>query len=318
MKMPRAASFCGMNTDAAWGQRPADVVELVLIVRGACHIGANAVPRRAMKPFQLPTHVAAALLAGTFFLTPCVGASPQAETAPVPVVEAREKAQAILEDVRERELETQLELKQTELQRLNEDLQKRQNESEILQRSMDSIAIALAEGGDTTEQLLARKKHLSRALELTTQRIEAEKLKMDGLKSLSDAQAKARERAARQHEETTIRSNIAGTEFRILSQKQNVQEDGAKPKDDSAKLVSEIAELKKRLEKADRNTASALKLAREAMTTANAKLLQAESAGARAKKTARDWGLTENAEPLEGAPEAVGEEPTELKPESKN
>ena len=55
------------------------------------------------------------------------------------------------------------------------------------------------------------------------------------------------------------------------------------------------------------------------MTTANAKLLQAESAGAKAKKTAHEWGLNENAEPLEGgAPEAVGEEPTELKPESKN
>ena len=270
-----------------------------------------------MKPLQLPTHIAAAVLAGTFSLTLCGSAPGQAENAPAHA-DAREKAQAILEDVKERELETQLELKQTELQRLNEDLQKRQNESEILQRSMDSIAIALAEAGDTTEQLLARKKHLSRALELTIQRIEAEKLKMDGLKSLSDAQARARERAARQHEETTIRSNIAGTEFRILSQKQTVQEDGAKPKDDSAKLVSEIAELKKRLEKADRNTAAALKVAREAMTTANAKLLQAESAGTKAKKTAQEWGLNENAEPLgDGVPEAVGEEPTELKPEPK-
>ena len=190
-----------------------------------------------MKSFQLPTHFAAAVFAGTFSLILCGSAPGQAENAPAPV-DAREKAQAILEDVKERELETHLELKQTELARLNEDLQKRQNESEILQRSMDSIAIALAEAGDTTEQLLARKKHLSRALELTTQRIEAEKLKMDGLKSLSDAQARARERASRQHEETTIRSNIAGTEFRILSQKQNVQEDGATPKDDNAKLVS--------------------------------------------------------------------------------
>ncbi len=264
-----------------------------------------------MKSFQLPTHLAAALLAGTFSLILCGSAPGQAE--------AREKAQAILDDVKEREIETQLELKQTELQRLNEDLQKRQNESEILQRSMDSIAIAVAETGDTTEQLLARKKYLSRALELTLQRIEAEKLKMDGLKSLSDAQARARERASRQHEETTIRSNIAGTEFRILSQKQTVPEDGAKPKDDTAKLISEIAELKKKLEKSTRNTAAAMKLAHDAMTTANAKLLQAESAGSKAKKTAQDWGLNENAEPVaEGAqPEAVGEAPADLKAEPK-
>ena len=264
-----------------------------------------------MKPFQLPTHITAVILAGTFSLALCGSAPGQAE--------AREKAQAILEDVKERELETQLELKQTEIQRLNEDLQKRQNESEILQRSMDSIAIALAEAGDTTEQLLMRKKHLTRALELTTQRIDAEKLKIDGLRALSDAQAKARDRVARQREETTIRSNIAGTEFRILTQKQTSHEDGAAPKDDSAKLVSEIADLKKKLEKSERNTAAALKLAREAMTGANTKLLMAETAGSKAKKTAQDWQLNENAEPIgeKVEPDAVGEAPTELKTESK-
>lgn len=259
-----------------------------------------------MKPFQPTKHTVAAILAGTFSLILCGSAPGQAD--------AREKAQAILDDVRERELETQLELKQTEIQRLNEDLQKRQNESEILQRSMDSIAIAVAEAGDTTEQLLTRKKHLARALELTLQRIDAEKLKMDGLKSLNDAQARARERASRQHEETTIRANIAGTELRILSQKQTGPEGGA-VKDDSAKLAAEITDLKKRLEKSARNTAAALKLARESMTIANGKLLAAENAGSKAKKTAQEWGLNENAEPIgEGAPpDPVGEAPTELK-----
>ena len=261
-----------------------------------------------MKTIQLSTHAISAVLAGTFSLILCGSAPGQGE--------AREKAQAILEDVRERELETQLELKQTELQRLNEDLKKRENESEILQRSMDSIAIAIAETADTAEQLQARKQHLSRALELTLQRIDAERLKADGLKALNDAQAKARERAARQHEDTTIRSGIAGTEYRILSQKHPSQDADAPVKDESAKLVSEIAELKKRLEKSALKTTAALKLAHDAMTTANAKLLQAETAGSKAKKTAREWGLNENAEPTgEGAaPDPVGEAPRELKP----
>ena len=280
---------------------------LARIPQKACHIRAVRVAAREMKPFRLSTKTVAAMLAGTFSLILCGSAPGQAE--------AREKAQAILDDVKERELETQLELKQTELQRLNEDLQKRQNESEILQRSMDSIAIALAETNDTTEQLMARKKHLSRALELTLQRIEAERLKMDGLKSLNDAQAKARERVARQHDETTVRANIAGAEYRILSQKHPAPEGDAPAKDDSSKLLSEIAELKKRLEKSTRNTAAAIKLAREAMTTANAKLFQAETAGSKAKKTAQEWGLNENAEPVDESapPDPVGEAPPEPK-----
>ena len=261
-----------------------------------------------MKTFQLPTHTVAAMLAGTFSLILCASAPGQAE--------AREKAQAILEDVRERELETQLELKQTEMARLNEDLKKRENESEILQRSMDSIAIALAESAESSEVLQTKKQHLSRALELTLQRIEAERLKADGLKALNDAQAKARERAARQHEDTTIRSGIAGTEYRIISQKHPSQDGDAPAKDESAKLLAEIAELKKKLEKSTLKTVAALKLARDAMTTANAKLLQAETAGSKAKKTAQEWGLNENAEPTgEGAaPDPVGEAPRELKP----
>ena len=261
-----------------------------------------------MKTIQLSNHAVSAVLAGTFSLILCGSAPGQGE--------AREKAQAILEDVRERELETQLELKQTELQRLNEDLKKRENEGEILQRSMDSIALAVAESAESAEVLQTRKLHLSRALELTLQRIEAERLKMDGLKALNDAQAKARERSTRQHEETTIRSNIAGTEFRIISQKHPAQDADAPAKDETAKLLSEISELKKRLEKSALKTAAALKLAREAMTTANAKLLQAETAGSKAKKTAQEWGLNENAEPTgEGAaPDPVGEAPRELRP----
>ena len=260
-----------------------------------------------MKPFPLSTHTVAALLAGTFSLLLCGSAPGQAD--------AREKAQAILDDVKERELETQLELKQTELQRLNEDLQKRQNESEILQRSMDSISIAIAETADSAEQLQARKQHLSRALELTLQRIEAERLKMDGLKALNDAQAKARDRAVRQHEETSVRANIAGAEYRILSQKHPAPEGDEPAKNDTAKLQSEIADLKKKLERTERNTAAALKLARESMTGANAKLLQAETAGSKARKTAQDWRLNENAEPIDekAPPDPVGEAPAEPK-----
>ncbi len=243
-----------------------------------------------MNTIPLPTKPIAAIVAGVFLLIPCARA--------VEADEQREKPLVLLESVKKREIESQIAAKQIELQRLNEDLQKRQTEQDTLQQSMDSIAIAVAESNDLLEQYLARKKHLARALELTTQRIDAERLKVDGLKTLSDAQAKERDHVAKQFESTAIRSNIEGANFRILSQKQTPPEGEVLPKDGVTKLLSEIADLKKRLERSERNVIGAGKLAREAMSSATGKLLQAENATEKARKTAEDWGLNENAEPV--------------------
>ena len=54
-------------------------------------------------------------------------------------VDAREKPTVLLEGVKKRELASQLAMKETEMQRLNEDLQKRKSEQATLQQSMDSI-----------------------------------------------------------------------------------------------------------------------------------------------------------------------------------
>ena len=243
-----------------------------------------------MNTFHSFTKPATAILAGAFSLT--------AISIAVEPADAREKPLVLLESVKKREIETQLALKQTEIQRLNEDLQKQEKEQASLQQSMDSIAIAVAESNDLLEQYLARKKYLTRALELTSQRIDAERLKVDGLKTLSDAQARERDHVAKRFESTTIRSNIEGANFRILSQKQAPTEGEAAPKDATTKLLSEIADLKKRLERSERNTAAAAKLSREAMLSASEKLVQVENAGMKAKKTAEEWNLNENAEPV--------------------
>lgn len=260
-----------------------------------------------MKLFQIPTKSVAAILAGAFSLIlNATAADP---------IDSREKPLVLLESVKKRELDSQLAIKQTELQRLNEDLQKRENEQASLQQSMDAIAIAVAESNDLLDQYLARKKYLVRALELTTQRIEAERLKVDGLKTLSDAQAKERDHVSKRFDSTTIRSNIEGANFRILSQKQTPPEGEAAPKDATAKLLSEIADLKKKLERSERNASAAAKLAREAMTSASEKLLQAENAGSKARRTAEEWGLNENAEPVAERvqPDAAGDAPVEKK-----
>ena len=256
----------------------------------ACHDGVIRVAHPLMNTFHISTTSAAFLVAGVFSLTSnALAADP---------VDSREKPLVLLESVKKRDLESQMALKQTEIQRLNEDLQKHEKEQASLQQSMDSIAIAIAESNDMLDQYVARKKHLTRALELTTQRIDAERLKVDGLRTLSEAQAREREHVAKRLESTTIRSNIEGANYRILSQKQSPPEGEALPKDATAKLLSEIADLKKRLELSDRKVSAASKLAREAMISASEKLVQAENAGIKAKKTAEDWSLNENAEPV--------------------
>ena len=255
----------------------------------------------------------AAILAGAFSLTSiAIAADPVDPVDSVDSVESREKPLVLLETVKKRELETQLALKQTEIQRLNEDLEKQEKEQVSLQQSMDAIAIAVAESNDLLEQYLARKKYLMRALELTMQRIDAERMKVDGLKTLSDAQGKEREHVAKQLDSTKIRSNIEGANLRILSYKQAPPPEGqAVPKDATAKLLSEIVDLRKRLDMSERKTAAAAKLARDAMSSASAKLVQAENAGVKAKKTAEDWNLNENAEPVA---EKVDPDPPSIDP----
>ena len=256
-----------------------------------------------MNQFHISNKPFAAILAGAFSLTSITFAADPGE--------AREKPLVLLESVKKRELESQLGLKQTEILRLNEDLQKQEKEQASLQQSMDAIAIAVAESNDLLEQYLARKKYLTRALELTTQRIDAERLKVDGLKTLSDAQGKEREHVAKRLESTTIRSNIEGANLRILSYKQTPPEGEAAPKDATAKLLSEILDLKKRLDLSERKTSAAAKLARDAMGSASEKLMQAENAGLKAKKTAEEWNLNESADPVA---EKVDPDPPSIAP----
>lgn len=227
----------------------------------------------------------------------------------------REKAQAILEEVKQRRLESQIALKKTELQRLEEDAKRRQEEADTLQRSIDAIAKTLGESNASLETLTEQKKRFTQFLELTNQRIEAEKQRLAGLKTLSDAQSQAKALTLQQIEETSTQGGIATAELKMLSDRQAILE-GEEPKEDQGKLLAEIADLKKRLTKAERGSMQANKLARETMSSANEKLLLADQADTRAKKTATDYGfdmsatgiLDERLESIASGPEEPEEE----------
>lgn len=256
----------------------------------------------AMKKFQREVAVVSVVFTGAMFFA----GSGLAQSDPP----SRENAQAILEDVKKRRLENQIASKQIELQRLEEDHTKRQEEAEGLQRSLDTIASAIGEASGSLERLNADRKRLTDLLELTNLRIDADRLKLDGLKALSDAQIKARDLVINQSEEASLRSGISRAELKLLADRQNPEE-GETTKEDASKASGEIAELAKKLTRSEKASLLASKTSREAMIAANAKMLQADSADARAKKAATTLGQSERTTTVdESAPlEPIAEPP---------
>jgi chromosome segregation ATPase len=240
-------------------------------------------------------------------------------SATVALGETPEKAQALLADVKKKELAGEIAAKQTELDRLNEDLAKRRKEVEALQKSVDEITGAINETTTSLDQLLTQRVRLTKALEVVTLRIDAERLKVDGLRTLSDAQKKTLDSATKSIDEATVRSGIQGAELKLLSLKEAAQNGQMPPKDEVGKLFSELADLKKKLTKSERASSAAGKLARETMSNATVKLQQADEATKRAAKHASETGVDEVASgPDEkGKSEPKAEPQPAPKPEAK-
>ena len=202
-----------------------------------------------------------------------------------------EDAQALLQEVKKRDLERQIAAKQTELNRLNEDLTKGRKESDDLKRSIDGMGVAILETTSHVDQLSAEKTRLTQALEVTNLRIEAEKLKLHGLKMLSDAQSKALGTLTNRIEDTDLRATVGTAELKLMSDGPLL--DGGDPAaaESSSKLKSQITELKKKRAKNERTTLEANTAAREAMQAASSKLQLADVAAGKAKKRADELGL---------------------------
>src|SRR2546430_1798060 len=94
--------------------------------RIACQSAAFSDSLRAMKIFKVHTMAGATLLAGVLTLT----LAPLAFSEDAPP----EKAQALLEKVKKGELDRQIAAKQTEIDRLKEDLNKSKKDADSLQK----------------------------------------------------------------------------------------------------------------------------------------------------------------------------------------
>ncbi len=189
-----------------------------------------------------------------------------------------DNAKALLEKVKHRDLERQVTARQTEIDRLAEDLAKGHKEAETMQANLDTTGNLLKESAAHLDQLISQRKRLEQVMELTTLRIEAERLKAEGLRLLGDAQGKALIALTKRAEETDARASLGGAELKMLA-----PPDGA-PVSDAPRARPALTELRKKLALAESATANAEKIARDGMRAASSKLELADIAGVKAKR----------------------------------
>ena len=235
----------------------------------------------------IPKHTATLAVCLTWILAMSVPQPASGET------KSTESAQALLEEAKLNELERKIAAKQTELGRLNEDLNKARQQADGLEKSIEKVGTAVIESNGHLDQLAGQKTRLAEMLELVTLRIEAEKMKAEGLRMLGKAQSKSLDAVARHNEETDLRTNIAGAEMSLLSPKALPIVGAADGQESGQNRQGNPVELRKRLDKVSHTTSTANIAAREAMTAASAKLQQADAASAKAARRGSELGIDE-------------------------
>lgn len=205
-------------------------------------------------------------------------------------------AQVLLQEARDSDIERRATAKQKELDRLTEDGKAMKVEIFESEQSGQKVDNAVAETTKQIDQLNAEKKRLTDELELVTLRIDAEKLKAEGLKQLAIAHSKTRDALNRQSVELEVRAALAAAEKAQLEKPAEPAstEASAKPVRTPKPAPSAASELRKQLEKAEQASSTASIAAREAMDSATAKLKVAEVAAAKYEKRRAEIGLERN------------------------
>jgi tetrahydromethanopterin S-methyltransferase subunit G len=197
---------------------------------------------------------------------------------------SRANAQALVEEAKKSEYERKMAAKQTVADRLGEDLKKAKHEIDDLEKSVNKVSGATAEATGELGKLGAEKKRLTRDLELANLRIDAEKLKAEGLKLLGIAHAKSREALTKRTEEIELRTSLVSAEMGALAGKSPAEPASSGSKKNRSKQGSTLTELRKQLSKAEQATINASSNARQAMDAAAHKVQQADAAAAKAEK----------------------------------
>ena len=197
-----------------------------------------------------------------------------------------DNAKALLEKVKQRDLDRQITARKTDLDRLAEDVTKGRKEAESMQANVEATSALQKESAAHLSQLLSQRKRLEQVIQLTTLRIEAERLKAEGLQLLADAQGKALVAMTKRAEETDARAALGAAELKLVAPAEAAPGPEPAARETAAKTRPALPDLRKKLALSENAAANAEKTARDAMRAAASKLELADIAGARAKRKA--------------------------------
>lgn len=192
-----------------------------------------------------------------------------------------EQARALLDQVKKSEQDRQVTVKQTEMARVKEDQEKAERDSNALKQSMESTTGLIGERTDHLSNLTAESKRLQHELAVAEARITAEKLKIDGLKALADAQGKSLSALDRHADEAKARTKVQSLELEMLQAGKLIPGEG---REDVAH--ADLTKARKAQTAAESRTISEERTAYDAMKAATSKMAQAETKAAYAQRLA--------------------------------
>lgn len=194
-----------------------------------------------------------------------------------------EKARALLDEVKKSELDRQVAVKQTEIERIQQDQAKTERDAANVQKTIESTTALITDSDEEINKLAMESRRMEHELALAEVRMGAERLKIDGLRALSAAQSKSLTALARRGEEAEARTRLRAAELALLKEGKPIPAEG---KEDAGQ--SEIGKCRKALALAEAKTAVEERAAREAMTAAAAKMALADAKESTAKRLAEN------------------------------
>ena len=193
-----------------------------------------------------------------------------------------EKARALLDQVKKSEQDREITIKQTEIERLQEDQTKTENDLKGLQETIDSTSGLIGATSEHLKTLTTEHRKLERELAVADAWINAEQLKTAGLQALTDAQGKSLSALTLRGEEAAARSHLRTVELEILKAGQQLPGEGHED------AQSDLAKARKALAVAAAKAAAEERLAHEAMKAATAKMALADAKATQAQHLAGD------------------------------
>ena len=192
-----------------------------------------------------------------------------------------EKARALLDQVKKSEQDRQIAAKQTEIDRLKEDQAKIQRDSDGLEKTIESTSGLTADANEQLATFTMESKRLEHELAVAQARIKAEKLKIEGLRALSEAQGKSLSALSRRAEQADARARLHTIEMELLQDGKQIPAEGREGESHNG-----LVKARKTLAAAEVKTESEERLAHDAMKAAAAKMTLAETSATTAQRLA--------------------------------